>query len=95
MIYRPDRTGLERFLGPTEAYYMAYLWSCRGGRTLRQIMECRSDGRAKTSVQTTLNRLARKGLLRRTETPRDYRYTPTEPREAWEARMVEIVRGSL
>lgn len=96
MKYYPDRTGLERFLGPTESELMSYLWECAGGRTLTQVAYYRANGRAKTTIQTTLNRLVRKGLLVRSKTDSShYRYTPVEPRDVWEARQLAVVQRSL
>lgn len=95
--YYPERDGLERYgLGPLEALLMDYLWSCNSPRTLAQIYYCRGSGRAKTTIQTTLFRLTRKGLLL-FERPqhRDGRYSPTEPRAEWEARQLAAVQKSL
>lgn len=95
--YRPDCGGLERYgLGPTEADLMDYLWSCTSGRTLTQICYYRADGRAVTTIQTTLNRLTRKGLLIRSKTgSAHYCYRPAEPRAVWEARQIAAVRAAL
>ena len=96
MPYYPDRDGLERFLGPTEAALMSYLWSCCSPRTLTQICFYRANGRATTTIQTTLNRLVTKGLLTRSKADGEmYRYAPIEPRQAWEARQIAAVRESL
>ena len=96
MPYYPDRDGLERFLGPTEAALMSYLWSCCSPRTLTQICFYRANGRATTTIQTTLNRLVTKGLLTRSKADGEmYRYAPVEPRQAWEARQIAAVRESL
>ena len=97
MKYCPDKCGLERFgLGPTEAELMDYLWNCCSPRTLTQINYYRARGRATTTVQTTLNRLVKKGLLIRSKADGGhYRYAPVEPRAEWEARMIAAVRESL
>ena len=96
MPYYPDRDGLERFLGPTEAALMSYLWSCCSPRTLTQICFYRANGRATTTIQTTLNRLVTKGLLTRSKADGEmYRYAPIEPRQAWEERQIAAVRDSL
>ena len=97
MKYCPDRDGLERFgLGPTEAEFMDYMWSCTAPRTLTQVAYYRANGRKKTTCQTTLNRLVKKGLLTRTKPAGEhYRYAPVEPRAEWEARMVAAVVESL
>lgn len=94
--YDFDADGLERWLGPLEAALMDYLWDCTSPRTLAQVHYYRGGGRTSSTIQTTLHRLVRKGLLRRVEAPHaDYQYTPVEPRETWEARQIEIVRESL
>jgi predicted transcriptional regulator len=97
MHYRPDRAGLERYgLGPTEAALMEYLWECTSGRTLSQVVYYRADGRATTTIQTTLNRLTRKGLLIRSKTDSShYCYRPAEPRFEWEERQIAAVRAAL
>jgi predicted transcriptional regulator len=97
MHYRPHKDGLERYgLGPTEAALMEYLWDCTSGRTLSQVVYYRADGRATTTVQTTLNRLTRKGLLIRSKTDSShYRYRPAETREVWEARQIAAVQAAL
>ena len=95
MNYRPDREGLERYgLGPTEAMLLDYLWSCTTPRTLAQIHYYRSGGRAKTTTQTTLNRLVKKGMLTRRKNGH-YVYAPAEPRAVWEARQLAAVRAAL
>ncbi len=95
--YYPERDGLERFgLGPTEAVIMEYLWSCTHSRTLTHICYYRADGRATTTIQTTLNRLVKKGLLSRSKADGGhYRYAPVETREQWEARQIAAVVDSL
>lgn len=96
LIYHPDRSDLERFLGPTESELMSYLWECSKGRTLTQIYYYRANGRAKTTVQTILNKLVRKGLLTRTKNGTEhFVYAPAEPRAQWEARQLEAVQKSL
>ena len=96
MPYYPDRDDLERFLGPTEAALMEYLWNCCSPRTLTQIVYYRANGRATTTIQTTLNRLVNKGLLIRSKAEGEmYRYAPIEPRQAWEERQIAAVRDSL
>ena len=94
--YYPEKEGIERWLGPLEGMLMEYLWSCTCPRTLAQIYYFRGEGRAKTTIQTTLWRLTKKGLLI-FDRPhgRDGRYSPAEPRDVWEARMLAIVRASL
>ena len=96
MRYNPEHDGLERFLGPTETEMMEYLWSCCNPRTLTQVCYYRANGRAKTTVQTTLNRLVKKGLLTRSKADGGhYRYAPIETRAEWEARMIAAVADSL
>jgi predicted transcriptional regulator len=97
MTYHPDRDGLERFgLGPREAAIMEYMWDCCTPRTLRHVCYYRSEGRAVTTVQTTLNRLVNKGLLKKVKDGREhYHYSPIEPRAVWEARQLAAVRESL
>lgn len=99
MKFYPDKDGLERYgLGPTESLIMEYLWSCTSPRTLSQVYECRNGGRAKTTINTTLVRLTRKGLLVY-ERPTGYTYfgfyRPAEPRATWEARQLAAVRAAL
>ena len=65
-----------RPLGKLEQLVMEVLWA-RGDGTVREVLSHRSiQGRAYTTIMTTLSRLHRKGLLEREGEGNAYRYRP-------------------
>src|SRR6266849_10763766 len=67
-VFRPDRPGIRKVLGDLEADIMEVIWArpADKGTTVRDVFEKLYKGRsiAYTTVMTTMNRLAKKRLLR-------------------------------
>jgi predicted transcriptional regulator len=78
-IFHPFR-GTSRQLGPLEQRMLDGLWA-RGSATVRELVEGDYRDLAYTTVMTTLDRLFKKGLLRRSEEGRAFRYAPQFSRE--------------
>jgi BlaI family transcriptional regulator, penicillinase repressor len=78
-IFHPFR-GTSRQLGPLEQRMLDGLWA-RGSATVRELVEGDYRDLAYTTVMTTLDRLFKKGLLRRSEEGRAFRYVPQFSRE--------------
>jgi predicted transcriptional regulator len=83
-------------LGALERAVMESLWDLTGPEagqsdaTARQVVERLSPGRpvAYTTVLTVLDRLGRKGLVRRLREGRAHRYVPVATREAYAAELM-------
>jgi predicted transcriptional regulator len=83
-------------LGALERAVMETLWDLTGSgagqpsTTARQVVERLSPGRslAYTTVLTVLDRLERKGLVRRLREGRPHRYVPVATREAYAAELM-------
>lgn len=73
---------------------MNVLWEGGGALTARDVSRALADDRdlAHTTVMTVLDRLAKKGLLRRRRDGRAWRYLPAASREAYVA---ELMLGAL
>jgi predicted transcriptional regulator len=67
-------------LGPLEERMLEALWA-RGSATVRELIEDGCQDLAYTTVMTTLDRLFKKGLLKRSEVGRAFRYVPRFGRE--------------
>lgn len=67
-------------LGPLEQRMLEALWM-RGDATVRELVEDACQDLAYTTVMTTLDRLFKKGLLKRTEEGRAFRYAARFSRE--------------
>jgi BlaI family penicillinase repressor len=67
-------------LGPLEQRMLDTLWT-RGSATVRELLEESYQDLAYTTVMTTLDRLFKKGLLRRSEEGRAFRYAAQFSRE--------------
>jgi predicted transcriptional regulator len=67
-------------LGPLEEQLLAALWH-RGDGTVRELIEERKLPLAYTTVMTTLDRLYKKGLLKREAEGRAFRYAPAQSEE--------------
>jgi len=63
--FRPNRVDAARWLGPTQAAILEYLWEAERPRTVKQIWRAVGDGRALTTIGTHLLRMADAGLLLR------------------------------
>ena len=82
-------------LGPLENAVMEILWS-NGDSSVRDVAEKLERPLAYTTVMTTLDRLYKKGLLRRRKTERAFFYSPSLSRREWEEkRTADFVAGVL
>jgi predicted transcriptional regulator len=70
-------SGLPEGLGPLEERVMQRIRS-RGSATARELWEELAEGRAYTTVMTTVDRLHRKGLLERDKEGLAWRYFPRQ-----------------
>jgi predicted transcriptional regulator len=76
-------------LGELERAIMETLWQSRDPMTVRQVGGCLTDrDLAHTTVMTVLDRLAKKGFVRRQRAGRAWRYRPAESREAYVAELM-------
>jgi len=70
-------------LGPLENEVMSVLWSrCRSN--VREVVNDLARPLAYTTIMTTLDRLFKKGMLRREKEDRAFLYTPAFSREEWD-----------
>lgn len=68
---------------------MEVLWESSDPMTVRQVGICLTDrDLAHTTVMTVLDRLAKKGFVRRQRVGRAWRYRPAESREAYVAELM-------
>ena len=68
---------------------MEVLWESSDPMTVRQVGICLTDrDLAHTTVMTVLDRLAKKGFVRRQRAGRAWRYRPAESREAYVAELM-------
>src|SRR5215469_9470851 len=71
-------------LGELERAIMEILWVSPTPMTVRQVGTCLTDrDLAHTTVMTVLDRLAKKGFVKRQRAGRAWRYRPAESREAY------------
>jgi predicted transcriptional regulator len=76
-------------LGELERAIMDVLWESPEAMTVRQVGSCLTDrDLAHTTVMTVLDRLAKKGFVRRQRAGRAWRYRPAESREAYVAELM-------
>jgi predicted transcriptional regulator len=76
-------------LGDLERAVMDVLWQIDEGLTVRQVSGRLADrALAHTTVMTVLDRLAKKGLVRRVRDGRAWRYRPAASREAYIAELM-------
>ncbi|HET7016631.1 MAG TPA: BlaI/MecI/CopY family transcriptional regulator [Streptosporangiaceae bacterium] len=76
-------------LGELERAIMEVLWESVDPMTVRQVGNCLVDrDLAHTTVMTVLDRLAKKGFVRRQRVGRAWRYRPAESREAYVAELM-------
>ncbi len=76
-------------LGELERAIMEVLWQSADPMTVRRVGDCLTDrDLAHTTVMTVLDRLAKKGFVRRERAGRAWRYRPAESREAYVAELM-------
>jgi predicted transcriptional regulator len=95
--FKPVRQGLEPQLGPLEREVMDFLWGRSAATSVREVYERfrRSKEIAYTTLMTTLDRLFRKGLLRRTKEGRTFLYSPKYSRREFRALFLRDVVDAL
>jgi len=81
------------FLGPLEIEVMEVAW-LRGAGNVRDVADWLQRPLAYTTVMTTLDRLYKKGLLKREKQERAFVYSPRLTRAEWEQKMTrDFVAG--
>jgi len=98
-VFRPDRPGIRKVLGDLEADIMEVIWSrpADKGTTVRDVFEILYKGRsiAYTTVMTTMNRLAKKRLLRAEKHDQAFVYSPNFTEDEFILRFVGRVLEDL
>lgn len=93
---RLDARGVARALGELEAKIMEVVWRRDGEASCRDVCDELPRRLSFNTVATVMNNLAEKGLLVRTGRRRAYRYHAAVSREAFAARLVQVVfRGFI
>lgn len=94
-IFKLNRSGLSRILGHLEARIMDAVWNLEQP-TVQDVCDRLGSRANYRTVMTVMNRLVKKGLLRRYKEGRAFRYVPSETREAFlESVSQQVVRGLL
>ncbi|HEX7161723.1 MAG TPA: BlaI/MecI/CopY family transcriptional regulator [Trebonia sp.] len=75
-------------LGDLERAIMEVLWQTDSALTVRQVSNGLPQSLAHTTVMTVLDRLAKKGFVRRERDGRAWRYRPAATREAYVAELM-------
>lgn len=90
----PHRTGDASPLGQLESLVMDAVWAAPGPLSVSDVQETLDQGHAPAynTVKTTMERLAEKGILRRSRSGKAYLYRADATREELERR---IVAGAL
>lgn len=98
-VIRLDRPGVRKVLGDLEAEIMELLWArpIGQGTTVRDIFEVLYERRklAYTTVMNTMNRLAKKRLLRVETQDQAYIYYPMLTKETFITHFVSHILGDL
>ncbi|GAB3746724.1 BlaI/MecI/CopY family transcriptional regulator [Microlunatus parietis] len=83
-------------LGELERKVMEQLWDAAGPQSVRDVHHALSQDRelAYTTVMTVLDRLAKKGVVRRERDGRAYRYLPVQNREEMVAELMHTALES-
>ncbi len=79
-VLRPPRTHLDTVFGPLESRVLDVLWSRAAAASVRDLQPA-FPGVAYTTLMTTLDRLFRKGVLRRDKSGRAFFYRPQFSRD--------------
>lgn len=85
-----------RSLGTLEREVMVVVWR-NGCVTVRCVFEklLKSRGLAYTTVMTTMDRLTKKGLLRRSKIGKAYEYKPTQTKEQYHVATAQALINNL
>lgn len=94
--FKPNARGVGQVLGELESSVMELLWR-EPGLTVNQVEELLQQRRqiAHTTVLTTLDRMHRKGYLRREKSGKAFVYAPRYSREEFERGLAQEVLGAL
>jgi len=90
-VFPPRALPTGSGLGPLETRLLELLWASAGAATVRELRRACPD-LAYTTIMTTLDRLYRKGLLRRQRAGRAFAY---EPRCSRDELLSELVSGHV
>lgn len=83
--FSPDKGGLQKFLGPLEAQIMTALWDQQHyPASAKAIHKALLQERqiAYTTINTTMDRLVRKGMVQRDKQGSAFGYRPAYPSES-------------
>lgn len=96
IYFNPHASGLEVFLGPTEARIMELCWS-RGPLTVKKalFLFAGNPKPAYTTVMTVMSRLAEKGLLTRRKEGRFFVYMAALSREEFVKSRIKLVADCI
>jgi len=97
-IFRLNRSGMGRIFGDLEKSIMEILWEHNKGITGREIFDIMKNkkGVAFTTVLTVLERLSKKGLIKRTKKDRLFIYRPAISRDEFIRKISEeVVQGLM
>ena len=94
--FKPGARGAAHVLGELETAVMELLWRAPG-QTVNDVEERLKSKReiAHTTVQTTLDRMHRKGYLTREKQGKAFVYAPRYTREEFEREVAQEVLGAL
>jgi predicted transcriptional regulator len=92
--FRRAREAVTSALGELEREVMRLAWR-DGELSVREVQRALGEGRAYTTVMTTLDRLFRKGLVTRRKSGRAFLYSPRVTREEFERGLAEDVLDGL
>ncbi len=94
--FNPKGNGLEVFLGPTEAKLMEIAFEEKNLTVKRAgFLMGENSTLAYTTVMTILNRLAEKGLLKRTKDGKSCIYSPIESKKKFIIGKLKTINNSL
>ncbi|MEW5923000.1 MAG: BlaI/MecI/CopY family transcriptional regulator [Candidatus Zixiibacteriota bacterium] len=96
ITFRPDKSGLEKFMGRLEAEVMKIIWT-GGPMTVKRALYFinKEHKYAYTTIMTVMVRLHEKGLLDRRKEGASYVYTPSMDEKSFLKFAVESVMGGL
>jgi predicted transcriptional regulator len=81
-------------LGELETLVMGVAWS-NTALTVRQVCERLEDGRAYTTIMTTMDRLHRKGVLQRSKEGNAWSYQPALSQEDFEHALADQLAAEI
>ena len=91
---RPLRSHLETMFGPLESRVLDALWSRHAAACVRDLQPA-FPGVAYTTLMTTLDRLFRKGVLRRDKSGRAFFYRPLVSRDELRSQLAGATFATL